>query len=159
MLNGFVSYAHADQRQCGLFFKHLKLLEGPGIASFWTDHGIEAGDPWKDVIVERLEAAQVALFVISPDFFWSDFIKTVEWPLARRRMKADDLIVIPVILRPTTFWEKHFDGELGARQAVPLWGKAITESKSRDGACAQAVKMIGDRIAKKPVAAGGPRRA
>jgi hypothetical protein len=101
MLRGFISYAHADFRLCNQFRKHLKLLAEPGIASFWADHGIAPGDPWKKVILEQLEQAQVALFLISPDMFWSRFIREEEWPLARRRMKAGDLLVIPVVLKET----------------------------------------------------------
>jgi hypothetical protein len=95
------------------------MLKLNRIAAFWADHGIEPGDPWKDVILDQLKQAQVALFLISSDMFWSDFIRKVEWPLARRRMKAGDLLVIPVILRDTALWERTFNGELGQAAGGP----------------------------------------
>jgi TIR domain len=153
MLKGFISYAHADGDLCDMFRKQIKMLELSRIAAFWADHGIEPGDPWKDVILHQLEQAQVALFLISPDMFWSDFIRKVEWPLARRRMIAGHLLVIPVVLRDTALWERAFNGELGRRQAVPRGAKPIAESRRRDAACAEAVRMIADRIEKgQPVA-------
>jgi hypothetical protein len=146
MLNGFISYAHADGDLCDLFRRQIHMLKLSRIATFWADHGIEAGDPWKDVILTQLKQAQVALFLISPDIFWSDFIRTVEWPLARRRMKAGHLLVIPVILRDTALWERAFNGELGRLQAVPRGAKPIADSPNRDGACAEAARMIAHRI-------------
>jgi hypothetical protein len=143
MLKGFISYAHEDRRLCNQFCKQLNLLKLSGIAAFWADHGIEPGDPWKDVILEQLEQAQVALFLISPDMFWSKFIRTDEWPLARRRMRAGKLVVIPVVLRATAAWDRAFDGELGARQAVPRGARPIAECKSRDAAFAEAASGRG----------------
>jgi TIR domain-containing protein len=152
MLKGFISYAHEDGDLCDMFRKQLNMLKLSRIATFWADHGIEPGDPWKDVILDQLNRAEVALFLISPDMFWSEFIKKVEWPLARRRMNAGKLLVIPVILRETTLWERAFNGELGRRHAVPRGAKAIAESPSRDAAFAEAARMIADRIEK-----GAPR--
>jgi TIR domain len=131
-----------------MFLKQINMLKHGRIAAFWADHGIEAGDPWEAVILDQLKRAQVALFLISPDMFWSDFIRRKEWPLARRRMKAGDLLVIPVILRDTALWERAFNGELGRLQAVPRGAKPIADSPSQDGACAEAARMIAHRIEK-----------
>jgi hypothetical protein len=154
MLRGFISYTHADaDADDGVYDmlrKQLNMLEDNGIAAFWADHGIDAGDPWKDVILDQLKQAQVALFLISPDMFWSDFIKKVEWPLARRRMRAGHLLVIPVILRDTVLWERSFNGELGRLQAVPRGAKPIAESPSPNGAYAEAARMIARRIERGP---------
>jgi hypothetical protein len=148
MLKGFISYAHADRDLCDMFFKQINMLKHGRIAEFWTDHGIEPGDPWETVILDQLKQADICLFLISPDMFWSDFIKKKEWPLARRRLKAGSLLVIPVVLRDTALWERAFDGELGQRQAVPRGAKPIADSPSMDAASAEAVRMIADRIKK-----------
>jgi len=156
MIKGFISYAHADADAadglCDMFRKQLNMLKDSGIAAFWADHGIEPGDPWKDVILGQLNQAQVALFLISPDMFWSDFIRDVEWPLACRRMQAGHLLVIPVILRNTALWKRAFNGELGRLQAVPRGAKPIADSPSRNAACAEATRMIAQRIER-----GAPR--
>jgi hypothetical protein len=151
-LKGFISYASADRYLCEMFRRQLLPLELNGIAAFWADHGIEPGDPWKDAILSQLEQAEVVLVLISPDLFWSDFIRQIEWPLMRKRMKAGHLLVIPVILRDTALWERIFDGELGRLQAVPRGAKPIAESPSRDAAFAEAARMITDRIER-----GAPR--
>ena len=148
MLKGFISYAHADGDLCEMFIKQVNMLKHSRIAAFWADHGIEAGDPWEDVIMRQLKQADICLFLISPDMFWSDFIRKKEWPLARRRMNAGNLLVIPVILRDTALWERAFNGELGRRQAVPRGARPIAESPSLDAASAEAVRMIADRIKK-----------
>jgi hypothetical protein len=124
-------------------------LEGAGVAAFWSDHGIDPGERWKDAILRQLEQAEVALFLITPEMFWSPFIKNVEWPLARRRMKAGDLLVIPVILRATALWERQFNGELGALEAVPRDATPIAESKSPDAAFAETARLIAERIEKR----------
>jgi hypothetical protein len=148
MLKGFISYAHEDRELCDIFCKQLHMLELGRIASFWADYGIEPGDPWKDVILKQLTEADVALFLVSPDMFWSEFVRKVEWPLARRRMNAGKLLVIPVILRDTALWERAFNGDLGRRQAVPRGAKAIAECSSQDAAFAEAARMIAHRIEK-----------
>src|SRR5215831_17445159 len=101
MLKGFISYAHADRHLCNQLCNQLNLLKLSGLAAFWADCGIEPGDPWKDVILEQLEQAQVALLLISADMFWSEFIRTHEWPLARRRVQGGSLQVILVIIQAT----------------------------------------------------------
>lgn len=159
MLKGFISYAHADGELCDLFRKQIKMLELGGIAAFWADHGIAPDDPWKHAILRELEQAHVALFLISPDMFWSKFIREEEWPLARRRMLAGELLVIPVILRDTALWQRAFDGELGRLQAVPKGAKPIAEHRSRDVACSQAAKMIADRIENRSGLSGRPPHA
>jgi hypothetical protein len=148
MRKGFISYAHADRDLCDMFFKQINMLKHGRIAEFWADHGIEPGDPWERVILDQLKQADICLFLISPDMFWSDFIRKKEWPLARQRMKAGNLLVIPVVLRATALWERAFNGELGRRQAVPQGAKPIAESPSVDAASAEAVCMIADRIKK-----------
>jgi len=54
MLKGFISYAHADSDLCEMFIKQVNMLKHSRIAAFWADHGIEAGDPWEEVILVRM---------------------------------------------------------------------------------------------------------
>jgi hypothetical protein len=126
------------------------MLELAKIASFWADHGIEPGDPWKDVILQKLDSADVALFLISPDMFWSPFVRNEEWPRARARMKAGNLLVIPVVLRATALWERVFDGELGRLQAVPKGARPIAERRRPDPAYSEAAQLIAGCIEGRP---------
>jgi hypothetical protein len=146
MLKGFISYAHENDNLCEMFRKQLNLLELSDVVSFWSDHGVEPGDPWKSVIIEKLNQARVALFLISPDLFWSPFVRDVEWPLARQRMRQDELLVIPVVLCETVLWERVFDGEVGQLQAVPRHAKPIELRRPRSAGCAEAARMIADMI-------------
>lgn len=135
------------------------MLELSGIATFWADHGIEPGDPWRDIIIDKLNSSEVALFLISPDMFWSKFIREEEWPLAKTRMDAGKLLIIPVVLRDTALWERAFNRELGRLQAVPKGAQPIAESVNPSAAFAESARMIADRIERKPGILGAWRRA
>lgn len=70
----FISYSHADKEWLERLRRHLKPLDREGRLECWDDTHIRPGDDWKQEIQNALDTAQVAVLLISADFFASDFI-------------------------------------------------------------------------------------
>jgi hypothetical protein len=149
MIQAFISYAHEDQEMCREMHKQLIPFERMKQINFWHDRRIDAGDGWRDEILKALNAAQVALFLVSPDMFASDFIWKEELPCACRRLAAGELTIIPVILRPCTWTFKHQRYCLPKLQAVPKDAVPISKHENRDDAYHDAAKRIMAKVAKR----------
>jgi hypothetical protein len=76
----FISYSHADKPWLERLKRHLKPLVREGQLDCWDDTHIRPGDDWKQEIRTALDTAQVAVLLISADFFASDFIDENELP-------------------------------------------------------------------------------
>ena len=76
----FVSYSHKDSIWLEELRPHLgSLAREKGFASsFWDDTKIKAGTGWQVEIYDALNAAKVAILLISKHFLESDFITTNE---------------------------------------------------------------------------------
>jgi hypothetical protein len=139
---GFISYAHEDAPMCRELHKRLKPVERATNVRFWVDHGIGAGEEWKDEILKALDAAQVALFLVSPDMMASEFIWDVELPRACKRAAKGEMIVIPVILE-LCIWQLPMDGYcLPKLQAVPHLGAPISKHRPRGDGYHDAAERI-----------------
>lgn len=146
MILGFVSYAYEDAGMCQAMMTHLKVFERTGKVKFWHDRGIGAGEDWKASIFAALDAAQVALFLVSGDMLASDFIWEEELPRACKRAQKGELIIIPVILRPV-IWEVIYEGYcLPKLQAVPRNAVPISKFQNPDDGYHDAAKRIMGRI-------------
>ena len=76
----FISYSHADQDWLDRLQRHLKPLVREGRLDCWDDTHIRPGDDWQQEIRTVLDTAQVAVLLISANFFASDFIDETELP-------------------------------------------------------------------------------
>lgn len=149
MIKAFISYAHEDEAMCRELHKQLIPFERIKQINFWHDRRIDAGDSWHDQILKALNAAQVALFLVSPDMFASDFIWNEELPRACRRLSTGELVVIPVILRPCTWNFKHERYCLPKLQVVPKDAVPISKHENRDNAYHEAAKRIMSKVSKR----------
>lgn len=142
----FFSYAHEDEKLRNKLVVHLAALKREGSISEWHDREIGAGEEWAGEIDARLEAAQVILLLVSPDFLASDYCNDVEVDAALRRHDAGEARVIPVILRPCD-WTKTAFAKL---QALPKDGRPVTEWPNRDRGfldVAQGIRRIAEEMA------------
>lgn len=116
-MDGFISYAHADNAMFRDFRTHLRSVERAFDIRFWADTSIHAGARWTDEVVRRLNAADIFILLVSPAFFDSDFIFDTELPAIQKRETdtPDRVLVLPVILKPC-YWQLV----MAQRQAVPL---------------------------------------
>jgi hypothetical protein len=95
----FISYAHKDRTKwVETLKKHLKWLKYHNI-KIWTDEDIPAGSMWHDTIRVALEQAKVAVLMVSPEFFASDYITKEELSRMLEAVESDGLTIfwIPVI--------------------------------------------------------------
>jgi hypothetical protein len=108
----------------------------------WSDRKIGAGEEWKGDIDERLEAADVILLLISPDFIASDYCYDVEMKRAMRRHDEGGVCVIPILLRAVN-WR---DAPFGKLQPLPTNERPVTSWSNRDEAFTNIAEGIQTRL-------------
>lgn len=119
----FFCYAREDELLLNKLKTHLRPLQRENLIEVWYDRDISAGTEWETEIKERLNAAQIVLLLVSPDFMDSDYCYSIEMKKALERRARGEAEVIPVILRHV-YWH----GEpLGKLQALPKDGKPVTD--------------------------------
>lgn len=99
----FISYSHADREWLERLKRHLKPLVRDGQLDCWDDTHIKPSDDWKQEIRTALDTAQVAVLLISADFFASDFIDENELPPLLAAAQAKGVRILPVILSASRF--------------------------------------------------------
>src|SRR6266566_6318223 len=116
----FFCYAHEDEDLLNKLKRHLWPLQRQGLIAVWHDRDISAGTEWEQEISQHLNAAQIILLLVSPDFMYSEYCYGVEMQRAIERHQRGEARVIPVILRPV-YWQ----GILGHLQALPTDAKPV----------------------------------
>jgi len=107
-VNIFCCYAHEDEALLKKLKTHLRPLQREGLIELWDDRDISAGAEWEHEIREHLDAAQIILLLVSPDFMNSDYCYSVEMKHALERHERGEARVIPIILRPVLWEEAPF---------------------------------------------------
>jgi hypothetical protein len=100
----FISYAHEDELLWRELDTHLGALEHEGLIRVWSDHEIAPGSDWSEEILRELEAADLILLLISPDFLNSPYCYREEMGRAIERHKSGTARVVPIMLR-SCIWE------------------------------------------------------
>ncbi len=134
----FFSYSHVDEALRDQLEVHLSGLKRQGLLSSWHDRRITAGTEVDNAISENLDAADVILLLVSPNFINSDYCYEREMKRAMERHQKREARVIPVILRPCHWHELMF----GKLLAAPKDGKAITTWTNIDEAFVDVVQAI-----------------
>src|SRR5947209_3580429 len=116
----FFCYAHEDEDLLNKLKRHLWPLQRQGLIDVWHDRDISAGTEWEREISQHLNAAQVILLLVSPDFMYSEYCYGVEMKRAIERHQRGEARVIPIIVRPV-YWQ----GILGHLQALPTDAKPV----------------------------------
>lgn len=136
----FISYSHIDDE----LFKALELrLRGlddifPDIDA-WSDQRLLAGDDWHGEIQAALNAAQVVMLLVSPEFKASRYIREHELAPALARHARGECVVVPVIVRSTPFWDQSAFAHL---QALPAGGKHVKSWPDPDEAWTDVVTRL-----------------
>src|SRR5256885_10793501 len=94
----FFCYAQKDKALLSELKAHLRPLQRQGTIEVWDDGAISAGTEWEQEIAKHLDAAQVILLLVSPDFMNSDYCYSVEMKRAIERLERKEGHGIPVIL-------------------------------------------------------------
>src|SRR6266705_4156000 len=134
----FISYSHQDQALRQKLDNHLSNLKRQKIITSWYDGEITAGTNWQSQIMQHLNSAQIILLLISDDFMASDFCYSIEMNRAIARHDANQVRVIPIILRPVDWQGAPFE----KIQALPTGGKPVTDWPNQDSAFLDIVRGI-----------------
>lgn len=92
----FISYCHADKE----WFERIKKLFAGAfpISSTWDDTRIEPGEQWEKEIETAIHASRVAVLLLSPYFFQSEYISHREVPAILEASEKNSLIPIPIFV-------------------------------------------------------------
>lgn len=136
----FISYSHKDQDLFSELELRLRGLDDifPDIDA-WSDQRIQAGDDWHGEIQAALNAAQVVLLLVSPEFKASRYIREHELEPALARHARGECVVAPVIVRSTPFWDQSAFAHL---QALPTGGKHVKSWPDPDEAWTDVVTRL-----------------
>jgi len=93
----FISYSHKDTIHLEELKRHFSPFREN--LNLWYDAKIKTGEVWEKEIEKALNEAEVAVLLLSPDFFNSEFISQYEIPCILRRAN-EGLKIIMIILSP-----------------------------------------------------------
>ncbi len=128
-LNVFVSYSHMDKAWLERVQVHLTPLARGGKLELWDDTLIRTGQRWRDEINAALARADVAVLLISADFYASDFIAKDELPPLLEAAQGDrGLIILGVHINYSDF---ENDEVLSEYQTVNTPDQPIEDLGSR----------------------------
>lgn len=144
-LKFFYSYAHEDEPFRNEMSKAIRLLRRQGLIDEFYDRDIDAGMDWNKEISSQLQAADIIVLLISPDFIASEYCYGKEMARALERHSRGEATVVPVIVRPTDLTDAPF----AHLQYLPPGSLAVSQWTDRDAAykeIAVGVRTIVSRI-------------
>lgn len=146
----FFSYSHKDETLRDQLETQLAALKRQRVIATWHDREIGAGEEFDKVIDGHINAAEIILLLVSPDFLASDYCYEREMLRAMERHELGEAVVIPVILRACDWQGTPF----GKLQAAPTDGRPVTQWPDRDQAfleVARAIRGAAARFSPSPV--------
>lgn len=97
----FISYSHKDKLWKDRIVSRLHTLEHKDLIRVWDASNITPGQSWSDEIENAIQKSDIAILLISSDFLASDFIIDREIKHAFGREHLKDVLIIPIIVRPS----------------------------------------------------------
>ena len=122
-MKAFISYSHRDEHALAQLHKHLAMLRDEGAIETWFDRDILAGSDIDQEITAQLDACELFLPLVSPDFLDSDYCREKELRRAVERHDVGDVLVVPIIVEPCD-WR---NSPIGKLKAIPKDGKPVSE--------------------------------
>ena len=136
----FVSYSHEDSAWRDKFLLMLSPpINSDSKVQLWSDQLIPAGQRWSNEIDDAIASSKVALLLVTPHFFRSEFIQSIELPEIMRQQE-DGLLIrwVPVMYAD---FESHILGKLQASHPTASPLESLTDVE-----CRQAILAIGREI-------------
>jgi len=129
-LSIFISYSHKDESFKDELVTMLAGLQRHGIVDAWEDRRIEAGEEWYGSILNAVSRCDLALLLLSPDYFASRFIQEQEQPNILRRLRDMRLRLVPIVVRPCMWQGEPVIKDL---QVLPKDGRAVITFAKENG--------------------------
>ena len=133
-------YAPSDQRLYEKLEKQLKMLEQHRLIEFWHVQDIPAGSERERVLEERLAAADLCVYLLSPDLITSEYYSEEHLKPLLERYKRGEVRVIPVILRPIQ--QDLLLPPLADLEPLPTEKRPVTGWRDRDAALLNVVMGV-----------------
>lgn len=118
-----------DEALVGQFSRQLAVLRDQKRITEWSRDRVVPGQVVQDEVAKHLNAAQIILLFISPDYMSSSACNR-EMSRAIERHASHEAVVIPILLRPVALLE---EAPFAHIQGFPRNGRSIAESGSRKG--------------------------
>lgn len=147
-MKAFISYSHRDSEALGRLHTHLSVLRRQGHIDEWYDHKILPGDDINEEVKQKLEASDLFLLLVSPDFLASDYCMNVEVKRALERRESESVRVIPIILADCD-WQHTSLKDL---RVLPCDGKPVSKWSNEDEAYGDVVEGL-----RRVIEAGNPQ--
>jgi hypothetical protein len=96
----FISYSHQDEKWKDRLLTQLRVLQQQSILELWHDRRIGAGADWYQDICKAMDAAHVAVLLISAHFLTSSFILQEEVSRLLTRRQQEGLPIVPILVTP-----------------------------------------------------------
>jgi len=140
----FISYSHKDEEWKDRLVTHLGVLQWEGHLDLWEDRRIGACEDWYQEILEAMNAANVAILMVSADFLNSNFINKEEVPHLLERRDKEGMRIFPVIVRPCTWDEVKwlYRMQIRPKNAEPLSAGNEHQIETNLVAIAKEIKSI-----------------
>lgn len=120
--NLFYSYSHKDEQHRNDMEKALALLKRKNLLEDWSDQKIQPGQTISKEIKEKMERADILVFLLSRDFIASDACME-EWEYAKYLAdKGKPIFRLPIILRDCSWKDLLNEDDI---KALPKDGKPV----------------------------------
>ena len=137
-VNLFYSYCHRDEKYRESMETSLALLKREGLLNDWSDQKILPGQSISQKIEEKINEADIIVFLVSQHFIASDACMQ-EWERAQQ-IGGDKLIFrIPIILTACA-WQDMLSGD--DLKALPKDGEPVASFDNKDIAWHQVYEGI-----------------
>lgn len=134
----FYSYAHEDESYLGELKKHLAMLRNQGVIEEWYDRKLIAINKLDPEILQKIEASDVILFLISSDFLNSKYCYHKELNKSLELQEAGKAYLIAIVVRPVDWEGSPFENFV----MLPTDAKPVTIWSNRDEAWTDVAKGI-----------------
>jgi hypothetical protein len=98
----FISYSHKDAEWLEKLKQYLGPLEKQNLIRVWDDTQMKPGAEWLAEIRKALEAARVAVFLVSQDFLSSPFINSQELPPLMDAASSKGCLIFWIAVKSST---------------------------------------------------------
>ena len=137
--NLFYSYSHKDAQHKSDMETALSLLKKDNLLKDWSDQNILPGQTISKEIKEKMDEADIFVFLLSPDFIASDACME-EWEYAKQLVaEGKPIFRIPIILRECP-WKDWLSND--GIKALPKDGKSVANFDDKDTAWLQVYEGI-----------------
>lgn len=140
----FISYSHDDNKRPNFveeLLQQTRPFEAEGKLGVFVDTRIRPGDDWFKTIMFNLANHRVAVLLVGPGFFASDFIRSQELPYIEQAYLRKGLKVLWVLLMETAYLDKTWlkDVQAAHDRSKPIRQRGKME---RNGIWADVVTQI-----------------